>query len=73
VQFVPERVDVRFGPLTVCRFGVGASYDPGQAAVILSRHDIDVTVDLNLGSAGATVLTCDLTHDYVAINAEYTT
>jgi len=73
VRFVPERVDVRFGPLTVCRFGVGASYDPGQAAVILSRHDIDVTVDLNLGSAGATVLTCDLTHDYVAINAEYTT
>jgi len=73
VQFVPERVDVRFGPLTVCRFGVGASFDPGQAEVILSRPEIDVTIDLNLGSAGATVLTCDLTHDYVTINAEYTT
>lgn len=73
VPFVPERVDVRFGPLTVCRFGVGASFDPGQAEAILSRHDIDVTIDLNLGSADATVLTCDLTHDYVTINAEYTT
>jgi glutamate N-acetyltransferase / amino-acid N-acetyltransferase len=73
VPFVPERVDVRFGPLTVCRFGIAASFDAGQAAAILSRHDIDVTIDLNLGSARATVLTCDLTHDYVTINAEYTT
>ena len=73
VQFVPERVDVRFGPLTVCRFGIGASFDPGPAEVILSRPEIDVTVDLNLGSAEVTVLTCDLTHDYVTINAEYTT
>jgi glutamate N-acetyltransferase/amino-acid N-acetyltransferase len=73
VPFVPERVDVRFGPLTVCRFGVAASFDAGHAAAILSRHDVDVTIDLNLGSARATVLTCDLTHDYVTINAEYTT
>lgn len=73
VDFVPERVDVRFGPLTVCRFGIAASFDRGQAAAILARPEIDVTVDLNLGSAEATVLTCDLTYDYVTINAEYTT
>ena len=73
VPFVPERVDVRFGPVTVCRFGMGASFDPGQVGVVLGRHDVDVTIDLNLGSAEATVLTCDLTHDYVTINAEYTT
>ena len=73
VPFVPGRVDIRFGPVTVCRFGVGASFDHGHAASVLSRAEIDVTVDLGLGDAEATVLTCDLTHDYVTINAEYTT
>jgi glutamate N-acetyltransferase/amino-acid N-acetyltransferase len=73
VPFVPERVDVRFGPITVCRFGVAASFDPGQVSAVLARPEIDVTIDLNLGSASATVLTCDLTHEYVTINAEYTT
>jgi glutamate N-acetyltransferase/amino-acid N-acetyltransferase len=73
VPFVPERVDVRFGPITVCRFGMAASFDPGQIAAVLAQPEIDVTIDLNLGSASATVLTCDLTHEYVTINAEYTT
>lgn len=73
VPFAPGRVNIRFGPLTVCRFGVGASFDRGHAASILSRSEIEVTVDLGLGEAEATVLTCDLTHDYVTINAEYTT
>jgi glutamate N-acetyltransferase/amino-acid N-acetyltransferase len=73
VPFVPGKVDIRFGPVTVCRFGVGASFDHGLAASILSRAEVDVTVDLGIGAAAATVLTCDLTHDYVTINAEYTT
>lgn len=73
VPFTPGRVDVHFGAVTVCRFGVGASFDQGHAASVLSRPEIDVTVDLGLGDAEATVLTCDLTHDYVTINAEYTT
>lgn len=73
VPFEPGRVDIRFGPVTVCRFGVGASFDHGHAAAVLSRSEIDVTVHLGLGAAEATVLTTDLTHDYVTINAEYTT
>ncbi|MBW3604996.1 MAG: bifunctional glutamate N-acetyltransferase/amino-acid acetyltransferase ArgJ [Actinobacteria bacterium] len=73
VPFTPEKVHVRFGPITVCRFGIGASFDVGQAEAVLARPEIDVTIDLGLGSGEATVLTCDLTHDYVAINAEYTT
>lgn len=73
VPFEPDRVHVRFGPITVCRFGVGASFDPGQAEAVLAQPEIDATVDLGLGSAQATVLTCDLTHEYIAINAEYTT
>lgn len=73
VPFDPDRVEVRFGPITVCRFGVGASFDPGQAAAVLAQPEIDVRIGLGLGGADATTLTCDLTHDYVTINAEYTT
>lgn len=73
VPFQPDRVDIRIGPVTVCRFGVGASFDQGQAEAIMAQPEIDVTIGLGLGSADATVLTCDLTHDYVTINAEYTT
>jgi glutamate N-acetyltransferase/amino-acid N-acetyltransferase len=73
VPFTPGRVDVRFGRLTVCRWGVAASFDRGQAEAVLDADEIDVTVDLGLGDAVATVLTSDLTHEYVTINAEYTT
>ncbi|HEX6256871.1 MAG TPA: bifunctional glutamate N-acetyltransferase/amino-acid acetyltransferase ArgJ [Euzebyales bacterium] len=73
VPFSPGTVDIRFGPVTVCRFGAGASFDHGLAASVLSRPEVDVTVDLGLGDADATVLTSDLTHGYVTINAEYTT
>ncbi len=72
-RVVPERLDVRFGAVTVCRFGAAASFDAGQAAAALRGPDVHLTVDLGLGEGRATVLTCDLTHGYISINAEYTT
>ena len=73
VRIDPNRTSVAFGRVTVCRFGVATAFDPGQAAAALRAQDVLLTIDLGLGRAEATVLTCDLTHDYVAINAEYTT
>jgi glutamate N-acetyltransferase / amino-acid N-acetyltransferase len=73
VPFEPERVSVAFGNVTVCRFGVATSFDHGQAAAALRGPDVQLTVDLGAGEAHATFLTCDLTHDYIRINAEYTT
>lgn len=73
VRFDPDRVAVSFGGVTVCRWGVGTSFDPGQAAAALRAADVTVTVDLGVGPAEATFLTCDLTHNYIRINAEYTT
>ena len=73
VQFDPNRVAISFGGVTVCRFGVAAAFDRGQAAATLRGRDVILTVDLGLGGAEATFLTCDLTHDYITINAEYTT
>ena len=73
VTFEPDRVAVSFGGVTVCRFGVAASFDHGQAAAALRGTDVGITIDLGLGGEEATFLTCDLTHDYITINAEYTT
>lgn len=73
VAFEPARVDVRFGGVTVCRFGVAASFDRGQAAAALRGGEVEIEVALRSGDAEATFLTCDLTHDYVRINSEYTT
>lgn len=73
VRFEPERVAVSFGRVTVCRWGVVTSFDRGQAAAVLRNREVPITVDLGLGDREATFLTCDLTHDYIRINAEYTT
>lgn len=76
--FEPERVTIAMGPpgrpgITVCRFGMATSYDEGQAAAAVAGDEVVIAIDLGLGSAAAEVLTCDLTHDYITINAEYTT
>lgn len=87
VDFDPERVAVKFGAseppgpngqrkskaITVCRFGVAAAFDRGQVTTLLANPAVEVTVDLGLGPAEASFLTADLTPDYVAQNAYYTT
>ncbi|MFA9445593.1 bifunctional glutamate N-acetyltransferase/amino-acid acetyltransferase ArgJ [Egicoccus sp. AB-alg6-2] len=73
VEFDPRRVTVRCGGITVCRFGVAASFDRGQAAAAMRKPEVTIEVDLGTGAASATVLTCDLTPEYVRFNAEYTT
>jgi len=73
VRFHPERVAVAFGEVTVCRLGVAAGFDRDQAAMQLKDRDVVITVDLGAGPAQASFLTCDLTHGYITINADYTT
>ena len=73
VDVDPRRVSVRCAGVTVCRFGVAASFDRGQAAIAMDRPEISIEVDVGTGDAEATVLTCDLTPEYVRFNAEYTT
>lgn len=73
VPFDPDRVSVRCGGITVCRFGTATSFDAGQAAAALARPEVTVEVDLGLGSRAATLLCADLTPQYVADNAYYTT
>jgi glutamate N-acetyltransferase/amino-acid N-acetyltransferase len=46
-------------------------YDEAPVAAHLKGSEIDISVDLGLGEGRATVWTCDLTHGYIAINADY--
>jgi glutamate N-acetyltransferase / amino-acid N-acetyltransferase len=73
VEFDPNRVSVTCAGVTVCRFGVAAVFDRGQAANAMARPEIEIVADLGIGRHAATMLTCDLTPEYVRFNAEYTT
>ncbi|MEX1162312.1 MAG: bifunctional glutamate N-acetyltransferase/amino-acid acetyltransferase ArgJ [Nitriliruptor sp.] len=73
VDLDPRRVSVTCGGITVCRFGVAASFDRGQASHAMSRPEIEVGIDVGSGRSSATVLTCDLTPEYVRFNSQYTT
>lgn len=73
VEMDPDLVDIHLGELTLLRAGSPEDFDEGQAKEILSQKEVDITVDLHLGSESATVLTCDLSYEYVKINAEYRT
>ena len=73
VDFDPGRVSVACGGVTVCRFGVATAFDRGQAAAAMDRPEVAIDIGMGAGEKSATVLTCDLTPEYVRFNAEYTT
>ena len=69
-HFEPERIDVAFNGVQVCRDG---SIGEPRHLVDLSGRDVHVEVNLRNGTQSATVWTNDLTYDYVKENAEYST
>jgi glutamate N-acetyltransferase / amino-acid N-acetyltransferase len=73
VEFDPARAKVTIG--TIVLFADGAPHDDRapEAAEYLKGADLAVGVDLGVGSAASTVWTCDLSADYVRINADYRT
>lgn len=62
-----------YGKLTVCVNGAGIKFSEKDASKILSADEVKILVDLHSGEAGAVAWGCDLTFDYVKINAEYRT
>ena len=73
VDFEPARVSVSIGDVQVCRFGTATAFDRGRAAAAMERDWVDIVVNVGAGTSSATFLTADLTPDYVAMNAYYTT
>lgn len=73
----PNLIDITYssevGEVKPCVKGAVALFDHELASQILTAHDITIVVDLHQGDCKATVWTCDLTYEYVEINAEYHT
>lgn len=67
-----EKTDIFINGLKVAAKGMGTGRDK-EANELLKGKEIKITVDLHLGKGKAKVLTCDLSEDYVKINAEYRT
>ena len=74
-QFDPEQVDLYFessaGTLKIIENGVALPYSEEQATEILSQPEVTAIADIKMGDASATAWGCDLTFDYVKINADY--
>ena len=74
-QFDPEKVDLFFeskaGRLQIIENGVALAYSEEEATKILSEPEVTAIADVKMGSATATAWGCDLTFDYVKINADY--
>ncbi|WP_156678788.1 bifunctional glutamate N-acetyltransferase/amino-acid acetyltransferase ArgJ [Sphingomonas profundi] len=67
-----DRLGIMFGATQVARDGLAVEgYDEAPVAAHLKGSEIDIGVDLGLGEGRATVWTCDLTHGYISINADY--
>lgn len=73
VPIDPDRIRIDVGGITVCAGGVRTEFDRSAAGAVMAADEVDITIDLGLGHAAATFTTCDLTHGYITINAEYTT
>ncbi len=67
-----DRLSIRFGDILVAEKGWRApSYREEDGASYMKRQELVIAVDLGLGKAAKTVWTCDLTHRYIDINADY--
>ncbi len=69
----PEKIDIYLGPVQVVKKGMAASYDEQQASEVLKQEVVDIKLILNSGNCETTAWGCDLTYEYVRINASYRT
>ena len=75
VNFDPEKIELFFegkeNRIQIYKDGKAAPYSEEEATKILSEPEVRVLVDMKMGSETATAWGCDLTYDYVKINADY--
>ena len=72
-RFDPDRTDIYFGSLQVCKNGCALDFDETEAKRILSEAVILIEVRLHSGSFSDRMWTCDFSYDYVKINGSYRT
>lgn len=67
-----DRLGITFGDITVAEAGwVSPNYTEQDGADYMKRSELEIGVDVGIGEGQATVWTCDLTHGYITINADY--
>jgi glutamate N-acetyltransferase / amino-acid N-acetyltransferase len=67
-----DRLSISFGPTLVAKHGlVVPDYDETPVTAHVNSPTVDIGADLGIGAGRATVWTCDLTHGYISINADY--
>ncbi len=73
VPFNTEKVDILLNKNMLLKNSSPTNLSPKRLKKAMKRSEINITIDLNCGKDWEEVLTCDLSYDYVKINAEYTT
>jgi glutamate N-acetyltransferase/amino-acid N-acetyltransferase len=69
----PDRLRVKLAGVTVFSKGTGRRFDPDELTKKMTTDVLTIECDLGLGTGEYTALTCDLTREYIAINADYHT
>jgi glutamate N-acetyltransferase/amino-acid N-acetyltransferase len=69
--FEQLKVDIDIMGMPVCRGGLAVAFDEDEALRRFEAPEIVLYCNLHAGDASTTVWTCDLTHDYISINADY--
>ena len=73
IYFKENKVDIYFDKLLIVKDGCGVNFNEKEAHKILSKKNIKITINLNIGKEETKVWTCDLTEGYIKINAHYRT
>ncbi|MFW5840637.1 MAG: bifunctional glutamate N-acetyltransferase/amino-acid acetyltransferase ArgJ [Planctomycetota bacterium] len=68
-----EKLKIKIGGVTIFSGGTGRKFDLGKVEAHLGGSEVHVQADLGLGKGRFTALTCDLSREYITINADYTT
>ncbi len=73
-QIDPDQIDISFGELPICRNGGrAAEFDEVAAHAYISQPEFSISIQLHQGEGGCVFWTTDLTHQYIHINADYST
>jgi glutamate N-acetyltransferase/amino-acid N-acetyltransferase len=73
VKINPEKISIYLGDQPICRKGAAVAFDRIKAHQYMSQPSYDIRITLGLGKSDLDYLTCDLTQEYVHINADYST
>jgi glutamate N-acetyltransferase/amino-acid N-acetyltransferase len=69
----PEKINIFFGSQQLCKHGTAHPFDVEQAHEYLKQSEYEIKVELGRGKSALEFLTCDLTEEYIHINADYST